>query len=72
MRNNRLSNRVFKTYDDIVALCLDAWKDLIDRSWKIRSIQMRQWANRWGSVRVGITGQSQRDTKNMTQTSSSS
>ncbi len=25
MRDNWLSNRVFKSYDDIVALCCDAW-----------------------------------------------
>ncbi len=44
MRENRLSNRVYKSYDDIVALCCDAWNNLIDRPWKIMSIGMRQWA----------------------------
>ena len=29
--DNWLSNRVFKSYDDIVALCCDAWNNLIDR-----------------------------------------
>ncbi len=45
MRENWLSNRVFKSYDDIVTLCCDAWSNLIDRPWKIMSIGMRQWAH---------------------------
>ena len=31
MRDNWLSNRIFKTYDDIVALCCEAWNRLIDQ-----------------------------------------
>ncbi len=46
MRDNWLSNRVFKSYDDIVALCCDAWNNLTDRPWKIMSIGMREWAHR--------------------------
>ena len=45
MRENWLSNRVFKSYEDIVALCCDAWNNLSDRPWKIMSIGMRQWAH---------------------------
>jgi hypothetical protein len=45
IRENWLSNRVFKSYDDIVALCCDAWNRLIDRPWKIMSIGRRQWAS---------------------------
>ena len=30
MRDNWLSNRVFTSYDDIVAHCCAAWNDLID------------------------------------------
>ncbi len=45
MRDNWLSNRVFKSYDDIVALCCEAWNNLIDRPWKIISIGMRKWAH---------------------------
>jgi putative transposase len=44
MRDNWLSNRVFKSYDDIVALCCEAWNKLIERPWKIISIGMRKWA----------------------------
>ncbi len=44
MRDNWLSNRVFQSYEDIVALCCDAWHNLVDRPWKIMSIGMRQWA----------------------------
>ena len=43
IRENWLSNRVFGTYDDIVALCCEAWNKLIDRPWSIRSIGMRDW-----------------------------
>ena len=45
MRDNWLSNRVFKSYDDIVAHCCDAWNRLIDQPWKIMSIGMRDWAH---------------------------
>jgi transposase len=44
MRDNWLSNRVFKGYDDIVAHCCAAWNDLIDQPWRIRSIGKREWA----------------------------
>ena len=45
MRDNWLSNRIFKSYDDIVALCCEAWNKLIERPWKIMSIGMRRWAH---------------------------
>jgi hypothetical protein len=38
IRDNWLSNRVFASYDDIVALSCEAWNRLIDRPWKIMSI----------------------------------
>jgi len=47
LRDNWLSNRVFKSYDDIVDLCCEAWNKLINRPWKIMSIGMRDWANQW-------------------------
>jgi transposase len=45
IRDNWLSNRVFKSYDDIGALCCEAWNKLIERPWKIISIGMRRWAH---------------------------
>ena len=45
LRDNCLSNRVFKGYEDIVAHCCAAWNDLIDQPWRIRSIGSRTWAN---------------------------
>ena len=42
IRDNWLSNRVFKSYDDIIALCCEAWNNLIDRPWKIMSIECRE------------------------------
>ena len=44
LRDNWLSNRVFKGYDDIVAHCCSAWNELIDQPWRIRSIGHRSWA----------------------------
>jgi len=44
MRQNWLSNRVFKTYDEIIELCCHAWNKLIDRPWLIMSIGLRNWA----------------------------
>jgi transposase len=45
IRDNWLSNRVFKSYDDILALSCDAWNSLIDQPWKIMSIGHRKWAH---------------------------
>ena len=44
MRQNWLSNRVFKTFDDIVDHCCFAWNTLLDQPWKIMSIARRDWA----------------------------
>ena len=45
MRDNWLSNRVFASHDEIVAICCEAWNKLIDQPWKIMSIGMRKWAH---------------------------
>jgi transposase len=45
MRQNWLSNRVFGSYDDIVAQCCEAWTRLIDQPWRIMSLGIRDWAN---------------------------
>ena len=47
MRENWLSNRVFKSQDDIIDHCCDAWNKLIDQPWKIMSIGLRDWAHRF-------------------------
>jgi hypothetical protein len=39
MRYNWLSNRVFKSYDDL------AWIKLVGQLWRIMSIGLREWAN---------------------------
>ena len=44
MRDNWLGNRIFKSYDEIVALCCEAWNKLIEQPWKIMSIGSRKWA----------------------------
>ena len=44
MRDNWLSNRIFKSYDEIVDHCCDAWNKLVAQPWKIISIGHRQWA----------------------------
>lgn len=46
MRDNWLSNRIFKDYDDIVEHCCAAWNKLVDQPWKIMSIGHREWARR--------------------------
>jgi hypothetical protein len=45
MRDNWLSNRVFKSYEDILDHCCFAWKRLVDQPWRIMSIGLRDWAN---------------------------
>jgi len=45
MRQNWLSNRVFRSYDNIVDHCCEAWNKLTDQPWRIMSIGLREWAN---------------------------
>lgn len=37
MRDNWISNRVFKSYDDLVDHCCVAWNKLLDKLWRIMS-----------------------------------
>lgn len=45
IRENWLSNRIFKSYSDILDHCCHAWNKLIDQPWRIMSIGMRDWAH---------------------------
>jgi transposase len=45
LRDNRLSNRVFSSYDDLLDHCCDAWNRLIDQPWRIMSLGLRDWAH---------------------------
>lgn len=45
MRNTWLSNRIFKTYDDIVDIACHAWNQLTDQPWRIMSLGLREWAH---------------------------
>jgi putative transposase len=47
LRDNWLSNRIFKDYEDIVAHCCNAWNKLVAQPSKIMSIGMRDWAHRF-------------------------
>ena len=44
MRDNWLSNRVFRSYEAILDHCCDAWNRLVDQPWRIMSIGLRDWA----------------------------
>ena len=44
MRDNWLSNRVFKSHDDLLDHCCAAWNKLTDQPWRIMSIALRQSA----------------------------
>ena len=44
-RDNWLSNRVFKSDDDILDHSCHAWNKLIDQPWTIMSIGHREWAH---------------------------
>ena len=55
MRDNWLSNRVFRSYEDILDHCCFAWNKLVDQPWKIMSIGTRQWTYRSSSGRLGIS-----------------
>ena len=45
MRDNWLSNRIFKSGDDIVDHCCYAWTKLVAQPWRIMSIGLRDWAH---------------------------
>ena len=45
MRDNWLSYRVFRSYDDIVDHCCEAWNKLADQPWRIMTIGRRAWAH---------------------------
>ncbi len=47
LRANRLSNRVFETYDDIVDVACQAWRKLVAQPQTITSLGMREW------IRIG-------------------
>ena len=44
LRGNKLSNRVFETYETIVAACCDAWNWLMRQPERTTSIAYRDWA----------------------------
>jgi len=45
LRKNKLANRLYDTYEDIVQACCDAWNDLVADPARITSIAGRGWAN---------------------------
>jgi transposase len=44
LRQTYLSNRVFKSYTDILDACQEAWQKLLDETGRIASIATRDWA----------------------------
>ena len=44
LRKNKLANRLYETYDDIVDACCDAWNSLMATPDRIASIAARSWA----------------------------
>lgn len=51
LRQNRLANRVFESYDAIVDACCDAWNALLELPDRLVSITSRDWATVSGSCR---------------------
>jgi len=45
MRDNWLSNRIFKSCDDILDHRYFAWNRLTDQPWRIMSPGLREWAH---------------------------
>ena len=45
MRDNWLSNRIFKSYADILDHCCFAWNQLTTQPWTIMSIGLRNWTH---------------------------
>jgi hypothetical protein len=44
LRKNKLSNRLYQSYEDIVEACCEAWNDLMAMPEQIASIATRSWA----------------------------
>ena len=44
LRGNKLSNRIFETYDAIVDACCDAWTWFAGQPERVTSIGTRSWA----------------------------
>ena len=42
-----VSNSIFKSCDDIVDPCREAWNKFVDQPWRIMSIGVRDWAYRF-------------------------
>jgi hypothetical protein len=45
VRDNWLSNRIFRSYGNIVDHCCHAWNKVIEQPWRIMSIGLRDWAH---------------------------
>ena len=45
IRDNWLSNRIFRSYNDILDHCCAAWNRLVDQPWTIMSIGIRDWTH---------------------------
>ena len=43
--DNWLSNRVFRSYEDILEHCCHAWNKLVESALDIMSIGLRDWAH---------------------------
>ena len=44
LRKNKLANRVYETYDDILEACCQAWNDFLAMPTRLASITERDWA----------------------------
>jgi len=47
MPDNWLSNRIFRSYDDIVERCCHARNKATKQPWRIMTIGLRDWAHRY-------------------------
>jgi len=45
MRDNWLSNRIFRSYENILDHCCFDWSRLVGQPWRIVSIGRRKWAH---------------------------
>jgi transposase len=47
LRENCLSNRIFRSYHDTLDHCCHAWNRLAAQPWTIMSLGLRDWAHRF-------------------------
>ncbi len=56
MRDNWLSNRIFRCYEDLLDHRCNIWNKPVEKPWRIMFLGLREWAYGFRSEELGISG----------------